>query len=67
MTMKVIVDPIRCQGHGRCYAIAPEVFEPNDDYGHAEVTHAEVAPENFGRVRRALDDCPEFAIDVVES
>lgn len=65
--MKVSVDPIRCQGHGRCYAIAPEVFEPNDDYGHATVIHTKVAPAYFPLIRRALDDCPELAIDVIES
>ena len=31
--MKVRVDPDLCVGHGRCYALAPEVFEP-DDFGH---------------------------------
>lgn len=65
--MKVIVDPLRCQGHGRCYAITPDVFEPNDDYGHAEVTRGDVAPAAFDLVRRALHDCPEFAIPVVEA
>ena len=33
--MKVRVDPDLCQGHGRCYAIAPELFEP-DDLGNGE-------------------------------
>ena len=30
--MRVRVDPDRCQGHSRCYAIAPDLFEI-DDYG----------------------------------
>ena len=34
--MKVHVDEDRCEGHGRCYALAPAVFEP-DDLGNAEV------------------------------
>ena len=28
--MKVHVDEERCEGHGRCYALAPAVFEPDD-------------------------------------
>ena len=28
--MKVIIDPERCQGHLRCYAIAPEFFQVDD-------------------------------------
>ena len=39
--MKVRVDPDLCVGHGRCYVLAPEVFEP-DDFGHCVVLVAEV-------------------------
>ena len=28
--MRVRVDDERCEGHGRCYALAPELFEPDD-------------------------------------
>src|SRR3954471_13301223 len=28
--MKVHVDPDRCEGHGRCYATAAELFEADD-------------------------------------
>ena len=34
-TMKVRVDDTLCQGHGRCYALAPELFEP-DDIGNGQ-------------------------------
>ena len=33
--MKVHVDEERCEGHGRCYALAPLVFEP-DDIGNGQ-------------------------------
>ncbi len=30
----VEIDTDRCSGHGRCYALAPEVFAPDDEgYG----------------------------------
>jgi ferredoxin len=32
--LRVHVDPDKCQGHSRCKAIAPELFEL-DGYGHA--------------------------------
>ena len=35
-TVKVRVDPERCVGHGRCYALGADVFVP-DDFGHSEV------------------------------
>ena len=51
--MRIKIDNDRCTGHGRCYALAPEVFEP-DDEGHSivlrEEGHAlcrEIAPEVF--------------------
>ena len=34
--MKVTVDANLCQGHARCYAIAPELFDV-DDYGLSTV------------------------------
>ena len=34
--MKIRVDPDKCQGHARCYGLAPEIFDV-DDYGQASV------------------------------
>ena len=34
--MKVRVDEALCVGHGRCYALAPDVFAP-DDFGHCVI------------------------------
>ena len=34
--MKIRVDPEKCQGHARCYGLAPEIFDV-DDYGQASV------------------------------
>ena len=65
--MRVRVDPERCQGHGRCYALAPEVFE-SDDLGNAVVVgDGTVAPGREQDALLAVDNCPEFAIEVDES
>ena len=62
--MKVQVDGDRCEGHGRCYALAPTVFEP-DDIGNAEVVgDGTVAPGDEDRARLAVANCPEQAIVV---
>ena len=62
--MKVQVDDDRCQGHGRCYALAPTVFEP-DEIGNAAVLgDGIVAPDDEQRARLAAANCPEQAIVV---
>ncbi len=65
--MKVSIDDERCEGHGRCYAIAPEVFQP-DDIGNAVVVEdGNIAPEHEEKARLAMANCPERAVSIEES
>lgn len=60
--MKLHVDEDRCTGHGRCYALAPQLFEPDDD-GHGVVTGSGEVPEDLRDLaERAVRNCPERAI-----
>jgi ferredoxin len=62
--MKVQVDQEKCQGHSRCYALAPEVFDV-DDLGQAhELNGGVVPPEREDEARLAASNCPEFAIGI---
>jgi len=61
--MRITVDPDRCEGHARCWGICPEVFGL-DDEGLAPVVQHEVPPELEGKVRDAVRNCPERAIEV---
>ncbi len=64
--MRVAVDPELCQGHNRCYALAPEVFDV-DDFGNAVVRgDGTVPPELEEKARLAIGNCPEYAISIVE-
>lgn len=58
------VDDSYCQGHGRCYRLAPNVFFPVDSEGHAGVSGgvAEDDAEGQAALGRALNVCPESAI-----
>ena len=62
--MKVRVDPDKCQGHARCYGLAPEIFDV-DDYGQASVIVDTVPPELEEKARLAVANCPEYAIDII--
>jgi len=60
--MRVRVDPDKCQGHNRCYALAPALFDV-DDFGQAVVLgDGLVAPDQEDGARLAAANCPEFAI-----
>ena len=61
--MRVSVDPDRCQGHARCWDICPQVFDL-DDEGHAVVKLAEVPADAEHKVRDAVRNCPERAIQL---
>jgi ferredoxin len=64
--MRVEVDPERCQGHNRCYVLAPELFDV-DDFGNAVVRgDGVVAPGQEPNARLAVANCPEYAITVIE-
>lgn len=71
MGLRLTVDTNACTGHGRCYALAPEVFAP-DDFGHCElvagVTDVDgiVAADLEAGARRGAESCPELAIKVEE-
>ena len=64
MTVRVYVDQAKCQGHNRCYALAPELFDV-DDLGTARERHGGEVPTGFEtKVRVAAANCPEYAIFV---
>ncbi len=63
--MKVAIDVDLCQGHGRCYEVAPEVFT-DDDRGRGELLMVDVPAELQDKVRQAMNTCPERAISITE-
>ncbi len=58
---RVCVDPDRCVGHGRCYTLAPDVFEA-DEAGYAVVLVRDVSDELEKQAVIAEQNCPESAI-----
>ncbi len=63
--MRIVLDPERCTGHGRCYSLSPELFD-SDDEGHSVVLHEEVPEGLEGSARLAAENCPEDAIELVD-
>jgi ferredoxin len=62
--MRVTLDRDACQGHNRCYLLAPELFDV-DDEGYAVLVGDGSVPVGLeDKARLAADNCPEFAITV---
>lgn len=59
--MALSIDSSRCQGHGRCVLVNPEVFDFDDD-GYGVVLESEPGPEYADDITTAVDNCPEGAI-----
>ena len=57
----VSVDADRCVGHGRCYTLAPDIFDA-DEVGHCIVRVEEATGEAEQHAVSAEQNCPEGAI-----
>jgi ferredoxin len=65
-SLRVRVDADRCQGHNRCKALAPSLFEL-DAFGNARAAgDGRVAPGLEEKAWLARASCPEQAVEVSE-
>lgn len=62
---KVSVDWDLCESNGVCEALAPDMFELDDD-DMLQVEDPGVTDENRSRVERAVAGCPKSALSIVE-
>jgi len=65
--MRITFDRDACQGHNRCYLLAPELFDVDDDGYAVPLVEGELPPELEAKAQLAADNCPEYAIGLVES
>lgn len=64
--LKIRVDQDRCQGHARCKALAPELFDL-DEFGNAHEHGDGAVPAGLeDKAWLARSNCPEVAIEVTE-
>jgi len=63
--MRLRIDQGACQGHNRCAAAYPEIFDLDDD-AKALVHIDEIPPEWEDRAQLAIANCPERAIQIEE-
>ena len=63
---RLVVDPIRCDAHGLCAELLPEMIEL-DDWGYPIVSRETVPWELESHARRAARACPTLALLLVEA
>ena len=61
--MKIKVDFDLCESNALCEAMAPEVFELDDD-DFLQLKTEETTDDNIANVRRAVAACPRAAISL---
>jgi ferredoxin len=64
--MRIHIDQSRCQGHGRCYALAPSLVEPDEVGNGREVGDGSVPPDLEASAHKAVANCPEHAVVLEE-
>ena len=62
--MRIILDNEKCQGHGRCYALAPELFDADDEGYAILLVEGDVPAGQEANATLAADNCPEYAITI---
>jgi ferredoxin len=64
--MKVQINPELCQGHGRCYDLAPGLFGA-DEEGYGQVLGDGIVPQEAEHdAGLAVLNCPEQAIELLK-
>jgi ferredoxin len=63
--VRVAIDTDRCTGHGRCYSLAPDLFDC-DDRGYGTVPDPDVPAGLEDQARTAVANCPEQAVSLEE-
>ncbi|MBD0863583.1 ferredoxin [Gordonia sp. zg691] len=62
--MKLVVDQDGCGGHGRCVAVAPDLFDLDDDGVSSPITE-EIGTDQQAAAEEAIANCPQSAIRIV--
>ena len=60
--MRIHIDQDRCEGHGRCYTLAPALVEADDVGNGKEIGDGTVPAGEEKNARLAAVNCPERAV-----
>jgi ferredoxin len=64
---RVVIDPTRCTGNGRCYSLFPALFTDDERGYGAVIGDGVISAAQLDDARRAVIACPDDAITVEEA
>ncbi|MFV2040007.1 MAG: ferredoxin [Acidimicrobiales bacterium] len=64
--MKISYNREACQGHNRCYMLAPELFDVDDEGYAVLLVEGEISQDLREKAQLAVDNCPEYAIELTD-
>ncbi len=63
--MRIVINMEVCSGHGRCYALCPELID-EDENGYP-ILASDIVPAPYHETARiAEQNCPERAIEILD-
>ncbi len=65
--MRVVIDPLLCQGHAQCVLNLPELFALDELESHGYVLLDPVPDDLVDEARWIVGGCPERAISLTDS
>jgi ferredoxin len=60
---RLSIDRIRCDGHGLCAELLPELIRL-DDWGYPIIAASEVPDQLVPHAQRAIESCPVLALSL---
>ena len=62
--MRLIVDPVACDGYGSCAELFPEWID-TDEWGYPIVGAGPIPDELLNHANAAVDGCPKLALTLL--
>jgi ferredoxin len=63
--MRIVVDEVKCVGHGVCESLADDLFEVGDD-GYTHLLVDEIPADREDAARTAVQSCPAQALSIAD-
>lgn len=61
---RIVVDLDQCTGHGRCYSLAPQLVDADDNGSPIPLQEVVESPDDLAAAQKIVASCPEQAISL---